>query len=277
MPLANSAGFSSSVHYGDSSTNLRSLTFNSASFDASPEFLPSRSFAGSGSFPSSANLNFIAISPITKSIAIPNVNSPSFSEKLSCSVAVPMNDSLSEGDSFRSAPSIHSYTSSLLSDNLTSTPQSSSGASISPQTSVTPIPTPSVSDFFPNSSICSSPFRSHDVFIPDARGSGPATVSNLGTVLGVVFGLLALIGVGVATWFFARGHRDEHASEEIPTEYETEVSSVADLIDGSDENLSSDGGLDHFGEFALDNASGALDVFADTFEETLFDSLDNGF
>jgi hypothetical protein len=77
---------------------------------------------------------------------------------------------------------------------------------------------------------------------PAGGGSKPETVNITGTLLGVVFGLLLLIALGIAIWFIARRKREE--VQDAPEDaYETEIESHGELTFEADEQYDScDGG-----------------------------------
>jgi hypothetical protein len=87
----------------------------------------------------------------------------------------------------------------------------------SPQLS--PIPPRSASSIF-----TASASLNQDVEIaPDARGSGTGSTGTVGIVLGVVFGLFALIALGFIIWFLLARERTEEEEAEPEVEFETET------------------------------------------------------
>jgi hypothetical protein len=102
---------------------------------------------------------------------------------------------------------------------------------------------------------------------PEGQGTAPTTTGSTGLILGIVFGLLALIALAIAAlmrWIFGEQSSEELYEEET-FQSETEVTEETfeqELFTMSEENV------------IYDNADadlGILDVFRDNSEE--FDGL----
>jgi hypothetical protein len=228
-PMSDSARFAGSIP-------LRSSTV----LQLTPAFVPSNDFRSTVSF-IIGSLKFEVTPALAYSHRFPSSHpiTPTgfFLQSESFSVAAP--SSLQQLTSYSSIPAPVSDTPSFDKSDSLSDLHLDTASSSSPYRESEPVyPDPSKSSVRTHTTITTvqSGSRSNElfttpptpvVFVPNAGGSMPESNATLGVVLGVLFGLLALVAIVVAIWLVGFRRREEtEADPECEFETEQEESEI---------------------------------------------------